>query len=375
CFRDEDLRADRQPEFTQLDLEMACVDQEDVISLIEGLMVDVVKTLTGKEVVTPFPRHKHADAMLRYGNDSPDLRTDLEIFDVTDLAPSLGFKVFSSVVEEGGLVRGIRVPGGGAWTRKEIESLEDVVKNQGAGGLAWFKRTEDGTAGPISRFMEGEASEQLLDRASMEVGDLCCFVADRSKRIVTGSLSFLRKELAKRLGHLSSDQLEFCWVTEFPLFDEDEESGRPTPCHHPFTAPHADDMDRLESDPLSVRARAYDLILNGFEVGGGSIRIHQRDLQERIFESIGLGPEEAQAKFSFLLEALRFGAPPHGGIALGIDRLAMILSGVESIREVIAFPKTQRGTCPLTGAPTQVTGDQLSEVGLQLEPRDSPDES
>ena len=375
CFRDEDLRADRQPEFTQFDIEMACVEEDDVMEIIEGLMVHVVKTLTGEQIEIPFRRCKYDEVMFRYGTDKPDLRSDLEIFDVSDLVSQLGFKVFSSAVEEGGLVRGIRVPGAGSWSRKEIESLEDVVKNQGAGGLAWFKRTEDGTSGSMARFLEGEVGAQLLDRACVEVGDLCCFVADRSKKVVQGSLSFLRKELARRLGHNVPGALEFCWVTEFPLFNEDEESGRPTPSHHPFTAPHPDDLDRLESEPLTVRAQAYDLVLNGFELAGGSIRIHQSDLQERIFKAIGLSTEEAQAKFSFLLEALRFGAPPHGGIALGVDRLAMVLAGVDSIREMIAFPKTQRGTCPLTGAPTHVSGAQLSEVGLQLEPRDPAEES
>ena len=375
CFRDEDLRADRQPEFTQLDIEMACVDEDDVISLIEGLMVEVVKAVAGREVVAPFPRFSYSDAMQRYGTDAPDLRSDLELFDASDLVSELGFKVFSSAIEEGGSVRGIRVPGAGSWSRKQIESLEDVVKNQGAGGLAWFKRTEDGTAGSIARFLEGDPGAQLLDRAGMEVGDLCCLVADKSDRVVNGSLNFLRKELAIRLEQIDPQALEFCWVTEFPLFDEDQERGCPTPCHHPFTAPHPDDLERLEDEPLTVRARAYDLILNGFEICGGSIRIHQRELQERIFEAIGISPEDAQAKFSFLLDALRFGAPPHGGIAMGMDRLAMILAGVESIREVIAFPKTQRGTCPLTGAPGPVSGDQLSEVGLQLEPGESTEPS
>ena len=373
CFRDEDLRADRQPEFTQLDLEMACVEEDDVIEVLEGLMVHVVRALTGEEVETPFRRICYEDAQLRYSSDAPDLRSDLEIFELSDLALEMGFKVFSGAVEAGGAVRAIRVPGGGEWSRKEIESLEAIVKNQGAGGLAWMKRSDQGLVGPVARFCENEAGAALVERSGMEVGDLCCFVADASKRIVINSLSFLRKELANRLGHLKPGALEFCWVTEFPLFDEDEESGLPVPCHHPFTSPNPEDLERLESAPLSVRARAYDLVLNGFEVGGGSIRIHQRDLQERVFEAIGLSHEEAQSKFSFLLEALKYGAPPHGGIALGIDRLVMILAGDESIREVIAFPKTQRGTCLLTGAPTGVSEAQLDEVGLQLAPIDEPD--
>lgn len=366
CFRDEDLRADRQPEFTQLDLEMACVEEDDVIEVLEGLMAHVVKALTGQVVETPFRRICYDEALLKYSSDAPDLRSDLEIFEMSDLAADLGFKVFSGAVEAGGAVRGVRVPGAGEWSRKQIESLEAIVKNQGAGGLAWMKRTEDGLAGPVARFCEGDVGTQLVERSGLQVGDLCYFVADRSKRVVINSLSFLRKELAQKLGHIQPGALEFCWVTEFPLFVEDETSGSPVPCHHPFTAPHPEDLDQLESSPLKVRARAYDLVLNGFEIGGGSIRIHQRDLQERVFEAIGLSPEEARSKFSFLLEALKYGAPPHGGIALGIDRLVMILAGDDSIREVIAFPKTQRGTCQLTGAPTHVSDEQLEEVGLKV---------
>ncbi|NCG57053.1 MAG: aspartate--tRNA ligase, partial [Proteobacteria bacterium] len=368
CFRDEDLRADRQPEFTQLDLEMACIDESDIMGLVEGLMEHVVKEVTGKEVTLPFPRLSYKEAMLAYGSDSPDMRSDLRIQEFSDLVEGLEFKVFSGAVESGGAVRGMRIPGGGQWSRKEIESLEPIVKQQGAGGLAWFKMTDDGPAGPVSRFLAGAAGEELIQRLGMEPGDLACFVADKQTRVVVNSMGQLRKELAIKLGHIEPGVLNFCWVEEFPLFDEDEETGQPTPCHHPFTCPHPDDLSNLESKPLEVRARAYDLVLNGFEVGGGSIRIHQRELQERVFTAIGITAEEAESKFSFLLEALRFGAPPHGGIALGMDRLAMILAGLETIREVIAFPKTQRGTCQLTNAPDPVTTDQLSEVGLMKEP-------
>lgn len=368
CFRDEDLRADRQPEFTQLDLEMACIDESDIMGLVEGLMEHVVKEVTGKEVTLPFPRLSYKEAMLAYGSDSPDMRSDLRIQEFSDLVEGLEFKVFSGAVESGGAVRGMRIPGGGQWSRKEIESLEPIVKQQGAGGLAWFKMTDDGPAGPVSRFLAGAAGEELIQRLGMEPGDLACFVADGQTRVVVNSLGQLRKELAIKLGHIEPGVLNFCWVEEFPLFDEDEETGKPTPCHHPFTCPHPDDLGNLESKPLEVRARAYDLVLNGFEVGGGSIRIHQRELQERVFTAIGITAEEAESKFSFLLEALRFGAPPHGGIALGMDRLAMILAGLETIREVIAFPKTQRGTCQLTNAPDPVTTDQLSEVGLMKKP-------
>ena len=375
CFRDEDLRADRQPEFTQLDLEMACIEESDIINLVEGLMVHVVKEVLGREIEGSFPRLSYSEAMLSYGSDSPDLRSDLVIREFSDLAEGLEFKVFSGAVEAGGCVRGMRIPGGGQWSRKEIESLEPIVTQQGAGGLAWFKMTDDGPAGPVSRFLGGDAGAELIQRLEMEAGDLACFVADGQTRVVVNSLGQLRKEVAQKLDHLDADDLKFCWVEEFPLFDEDEESGRPTPCHHPFTCPHPDDLDQLADEPLKVRARAYDLVLNGFEVGGGSIRIHQRELQERVFEAIGISAEEAESKFSFLLEALKYGAPPHGGIALGMDRLAMLLSGLDTIREVIAFPKTQRGTCQLTNAPDPVTGEQLGEVGLQavIQP-ESPDE-
>ena len=368
CFRDEDLRADRQPEFTQLDLEMACIDESDIIGLVEGLMEHVVREVLGREISGPFPRLSYEEAMLAYGSDSPDMRSDLTIREVSDLAEGLEFRVFTGAVEAGGCVRGMRIPGGGQWSRKEIESLEPIVTQQGAGGLAWFKLTDDGPAGPVSRFLDGEAGTELIQRLEMQPGDLACFVADGQTRVVINSLGQLRKEVAQRLGHIDANDLRFCWVEEFPLFDEDEESGRPTPCHHPFTCPHPEDLGQLEDQPLKVRARAYDLVLNGFEVGGGSIRIHQRELQERVFQAIAISPEEAESKFSFLLEALKYGAPPHGGIALGMDRLAMLLSGLDTIREVIAFPKTQRGTCQLTDAPDPVTDEQLGEVGLKAAP-------
>ncbi len=371
CFRDEDLRADRQPEFTQLDLEMACIDENDIIGLVEGLMQHVVREVLGKEIPGPFPRLSYEEATLTYGSDSPDLRSDLRIQDFSDLAEALEFKVFSGAVEAGGCVRGLKIPGGGGWSRKEIESLEPIVTQQGAGGLAWFKMTEEGPAGPVSRFLAGEAGSTLISRLEMETGDLACFIADAETRVVVNSLGQLRKELALRLGHIDPEDLQFCWVEEFPLFDEDEETGNPTPCHHPFTCPHPDDIDHLDNRPLEVRARAYDLVLNGFEVAGGSIRIHQRELQERVFAAIGISPEEAESKFSFLLEALKYGAPPHGGIAFGLDRLAMLLCGLDTIREVIAFPKTQKGTCQLTDAPDAVGAEQLAEVGLQEAPRES----
>ncbi len=372
CFRDEDLRADRQPEFTQLDLELACVEEDDVIEVIEGLMAHVLREVQGIEVPLPLPRLSHAEALGRYGTDSPDLRSPLFLETLDDLVDRIPFEIFQRAVAGGGAVKGMRVPGGGAWSRKVVTELETFVKNLGAGGLAWVKRSEGEPAwiGPLARFLEGEASELLSERMGAMVGDLLLFVADKSRATVDQSLSALRREIARREGHFDSKTLSFCWVTDFPLFDIDE-SGAPTPCHHPFTAPHPEDIGRLESDPGSVRARAYDLVLNGFEIGGGSIRIHQRDLQQRVFARIGISPEEAEAKFSFLLDALKYGAPPHGGIALGIDRVAMILNGDSSIREVIAFPKTQKGTCPLTGAPSDVSPEQIAELGLRLAPREA----
>ncbi|MHC4936247.1 MAG: aspartate--tRNA ligase [Planctomycetota bacterium] len=368
CFRDEDLRADRQPEFTQLDLELACVEEDDVIDVVERMVAHLIREISGVTVTTPFPRLSYKEAVSVYGTDAPDLRSPLRLETLDDLVDRIPFNIFTGAVEAGGQVKALRVPGGGAWSRKVITELEALAKTYGAGGLAWVKTNADGWVGPLSRFLEGEALELVAERTSAEDGDLLLFVADGSRGVVNNALNALRKEIARREGHSDPAKLAPCWVTEFPLFESDDD-GNPTPCHHPFTSPHPEDADRLESEPLTVRARAYDLVLNGFEIGGGSIRIHQRELQERVFRRIGLSSEEANEKFSFLLEALKYGAPPHGGIALGIDRLAMILAGDTSIREVIAFPKTQRGGCPLTGAPGEVASAQLEEIGLRISPR------
>jgi aspartyl-tRNA synthetase len=369
CFRDEDLRADRQPEFTQLDLELACVEENDVIEVVERLMVRIISRLRGIEVPRPFPRISYAESVARYGTDAPDLRSALSLVSIEDGLDRIPFEIFRRAVAAGGAAKGLRVPGGGEWSRKTITELEAFVKNYGAGGLAWVKRGAGEWVGPLAKFIEGAGEKFIIERFGAAVGDLILFVADASRTVVNQSLAQLRKEIARREGQLDPNTLALTWVTEFPLFDADDQ-GNPTPCHHPFTAPHPDDIDRLESDPLTVRARAYDLVLNGFEIGGGSIRIHSRPVQERVFARIGIDAEQAQSKFSFLLEALRHGAPPHGGIALGVDRIAMLLLGDASIREVIAFPKTQRGTCPLTDAPGPVTAEQLAELGLRLAPRE-----
>ena len=285
CFRDEDLRADRQPEFTQLDLELACVEEDDVIDVVERMVAHLIHTLKGVKVETPFPRLSYAEAVARYGTDAPDLRSPLVLETLDDLVGKIDFKIFQGAVDAGGQVKGLRVPGGAAWSRKVVTELEGIVKNYGAGGLAWVKSNADEWVGPLARFFVGEAKDLVAERMGATDGDLLLFVADAKKSVVNQSLNALRKEIAKREGHSDPEKLVPCWVTEFPLFEADDD-GNPTPCHHPFTAPHPEDVDRLESDPLDVRARAYDLVLNGFEVGGGSIRIHQRDVQEKVFPRI-----------------------------------------------------------------------------------------
>ena len=368
CFRDEDLRADRQPEFTQLDIEMACVEEEDVIDVIERMVVSLFSNLKGIDLPRPFPRVSYSEALSRYGTDAPDLRSPLQLESLESIVEPLGFTIFQNAISSGGQVKGMRIPGGGTWSRKVITELETLAKQYGAGGLAWVKRNEGEWVGPLSRFLEGEPGSLLQNLMSAEVGDLLLFVADSSPSVVNQSLNALRKEISRREGWSDPALFAPCWVTDFPLFETTDE-GLPTPCHHPFTSPHPEDASRLDEDPLSVRAQAYDLVINGFEIGGGSIRIHERAVQEQVFRAIGLDPQEAESKFSFLLEALKYGAPPHGGIALGIDRLAMLLVGDSSIREVIAFPKTQTGGCPLTEAPGEVPNEQLREIGLSRLPR------
>ena len=366
CFRDEDLRANRQPEFTQLDLEMSFVGEEDVFRVLEGLCQATVRERLGREVETPFPRLTYQESLDRYGLDKPDLRFGLLLQDVTDIGATSGFKVFQGAVEKGGVVKGLRVPEGATLSRKQIEGLEAVVKEYGARGLAWFKVMDDGPAGGISRFLTSDEVSTMTERLGAVPGDLMVFLADRSG-VVNQGLGELRRVLGKRLELIDPAELNFCWVVDFPLFEKDEDTGALNACHHPFTSPHPEDLDRLESSPESVRARAYDLILNGEELGGGSIRIHDQGIQKRVFNALGIDEERAEARFGFFLEALQYGTPPHGGIALGLDRFVMLLRNLNSIRDVIAFPKTASATCLMTRAPSEVDSEQLEELGLTVD--------
>jgi aspartyl-tRNA synthetase len=365
CFRDEDLRADRQPEFTQLDVEMSFVTEEDVIAVTDGLLARIMREMLGKEIALPIPRITYSEAMLRYGCDKPDLRFGLEIHDVTDLVRASGFNVFKSAAESGGCVRGLCAPTCASLTRKEIDELTAFVGQFGAKGLAWFKVEAGKLSSPIAKFFPEEQQRQLLKEFGAKDGDLLLFVADKAE-IVAPSLCALRLLLAQRLQLQKPGEFKFCWVVEFPLLEFDKDLKRWQACHHPFTAPRPEDVERLESDPGNVRARAYDVVLNGTEIGGGSIRIHDAETQQRVFRALSIDEESARAKFGFLLDALRYGAPPHGGIALGLDRVVMLLLGLDSIRDVIAFPKTAKGVCLMTDAPSPVDPTQLKELGIRL---------
>lgn len=366
CFRDEDLRADRQPEFTQIDIEMSFVDEEDVYSLTEGLMAKIFKEVLGRELSLPFPRLTYAEAVGRYGLDKPDTRFGLELVDISDIVAGTGFQVFAKVVKSGGLVKALNLKHGATLSRKEIDDLTKLVATYGAKGLAWVKIKEDSSwQSPIAKFFTEDEQSSMAARLDMAVGDIIFFGADKPQ-VVNDSLGHLRLKLGEMAG-LIPDEHKMVWVTEFPLVEFDPEEKRFVAMHHPFTSPLREDLDKLDEDPGAVRARAYDLVMDGNEVAGGSIRIHRREIQEKMFKALGIDAKEAQDKFGFLLDAFRYGAPPHGGIAVGLDRLVMLLSGRDTIRDVIAFPKTQRAICLMTNAPEEVDWKQLHELSLKLD--------
>ncbi len=365
CFRDEDLRADRQPEFTQIDCEMSFVDRDDVIAIMEGMIAQVFKETIGVDVTLPMKRMTYAEALDRFGVDNPDLRFGLELTDLSDLVEECGFKVFAEAVSGGGVVKGLNAKGCASFSRKDMDDLTDFVKIYGAKGLAYVKVTEEGWQSPIGKFFTDEEKAAISQALEAEVGDLLMFGADATG-IVNESLGRLRGHLGNKLGLAAKDDYRFVWITDFPLLEWDGDTRRHVAVHHPFTAPMDEDVPLLDSEPGKARAKAYDLVLNGSEIGGGSIRIHDQAVQSRMFGLLGIGEEEAREKFGFLLDALEYGAPPHGGIAFGLDRLTMILTGAESIRDVIAFPKTQKATCLMSEAPGEVDTAQLKELHIRL---------
>ena len=367
CFRDEDLRFDRQPEFTQIDIEMSFGNEKFIFQMIEEMMAGIYQEVLGVKIDTPFPILKYQDAVDRFGTDKPDMRFDMEIVDLGEIVRGTSFKVFAQVLESGGQVRALNVKNSAdTLSRKILDDLTEIAKTYGAKGMAWIKVQENELQSPIIKFFEQEMLDRMLKALGSQPGDTVVFIADIAK-IVADALAHLRLALGKQLNLIDESKNAFTWVTEFPLVEYNETEKRYIAMHHPFTAPREEDLAKFESDPGSVKARAYDLVLNGNEIGGGSIRIHQKEVQKKMFELFGIGQEEAETKFGFLLDALNYGAPPHCGIALGLDRITMLLSGAGSIRDVIAFPKTQKATCLMTQAPSEVDPTQLRELRLKAD--------
>lgn len=366
CFRDEDLRADRQPEFTQIDLEMSFVDTDDVIQIQEGFLKKLMKEVKGMDIETPFPRITYKEAMERFGSDKPDTRFGFELKDIKDLVAGSEFPVFQKVVEEGGDIRAICITGGSSvYSRKKVDKLTEECKLYGAKGLVWIRKEEDGFKSSVSKFFDDEKLAEIADRMKAQNGDIIFIVSDRPK-VVFATLGFLRRRIAGQMGLLDDNVFNFLWVVDFPMFEEDDE-GNIKAMHHPFTQPKLDQLHKLdEGDILGLDADAYDIVLNGVELGGGSIRIHDRKLQKKMFDTLGLSDQECEEKFGFLIEAFKYGAPPHAGLAYGLDRMVMLLLGESSIREVIAFPKNQNAQCLVCEAPGKADGAQLNELGLQL---------
>lgn len=365
CFRDEDLRADRQPEFTQIDVEMSFISEDDIYQITEGLIVQLFKTGLNVELSTPFPKISYSDAIEKYGRDNPDMRYALELRDLTDIVRNSDLKFFQEVASGGGVIKAIKIDDGKSLTRKDLDSLADFVGTYGAKGLAWAKVNPEGWTSPIFKFLKPTEVEHINRKMEAKEGNVIVFLAD-TPSVVHDALGNLRIHLARKLNLMKQGQFSFTWVYDFPLFEYSDTEKRYVSKHHPFTSPAMDDMSFLENDPGKIRARAYDIVLNGTEIGGGSIRIHRQNIQSMIFRALGIDEEEARIKFGFLLDALEYGTPPHGGIAIGFDRLVMIMAGVDSIRDVIAFPKTQKATCLLTDAPSIVSIEQLMELSLKI---------